>query len=110
MSILGTYNNFQILSLTSWTVLVESILVNKSFDFESIFVHEDTFKDTIRATSIEKLVPISVSISSNFVEEQFFLCNSDPHNLIAFFNGTPENSASQVRQKWKICSSMSRQQ
>ena len=38
------------------------------FDFESICVQEETFRDTITTTWIGKHVPISVSISSNLVE------------------------------------------
>ena len=49
------------------------------FDFESICVQEETFRDTNRTTWIGKHVPISVSISSNLVEEPVFVCNSDPH-------------------------------
>ena len=61
------------------------------FDFESICVQVETFRDTITTTSIGKHVPISVSISSNLVEEPIFLCNSDPHNLVASFIGVLEN-------------------
>ena len=57
------------------------------FDFESICVQEDPFRDTITTTWIRKHVPISVSISSNLVEEPIFLCNSDPHHLVASFIG-----------------------
>ena len=57
------------------------------FDFESICVQEETFRDTNTTTWIGKHVPISVSISSNFVEEPVFLCNSDPHYLVASFMG-----------------------
>ena len=46
-----------------------------AFAFESICVQEETFKTTNTRTWIRKHVPISVSISSNFVEEQIFLCN-----------------------------------
>ena len=46
-------------------------------------------------------VPISVSISSNLVEEPIFLCNSDPHHLVASFIGGLENLASQSKAKMK---------
>ena len=71
------------------------------FDFESICVQEETFRDTNTTTWIEKHVPISVSISSNLVEEPFFVCNSDPHHLVASFIGALENSASQSKAKMK---------
>ena len=64
------------------------------FDFESICVQEETFGVTITTTWIGKHVTISVSIFSNLVEEPIFLCNSDPHHLLASFNGVVENLAS----------------
>ena len=71
------------------------------FDFESICVQEKTFRDTKKTTWIGKHVPISVSISSNFMEEPIFLCNSDPHHLVASFNGALENLAYQSQAKKK---------
>ena len=71
------------------------------FDFESICVQEDTFRDTITTTWIGKHVPISVSISSNLVEEPIFLCSSDPHHLVASFIGALETLASQSKAKMK---------
>ena len=56
---------------------------------------------TIKTTWIGKHVPMSVSNSSNLVEEQIFLCNSDPHHLVASFIGVPENLASQSKTKLK---------
>ena len=44
---------------------------------------------------------VSVSISSNFVEEPMFLCNSDSHHLVASFIGALENLASQSKAKMK---------
>ena len=71
------------------------------FDFESPCFQEETFTDTITATWIGKHVPISVSISSKVVEEPIFLCNSDPHHLVASFVGALENLASQSKAKMK---------
>ena len=71
------------------------------FDFESICVQEETLRDTITTTWIGKIVPISVSISSNPVEEPIFLCNSDPHHLVASFIGAFENLASQSKAEMK---------
>ena len=71
------------------------------FDFESIYVQEESFTDTITTTWIGKHVPISVSISSNLVEEPIFLCNSDPHHLLASFIGVLNNLASQSKAKMK---------
>ena len=52
------------------------------FDFESVCVPEETFKDINTTTWIRKHVPISVSVSSNLAEEKIFLCNSDPRHLV----------------------------
>ena len=71
------------------------------FDFESFCVQGETFTDTNTTTWIGKQVPISVSISSNLVEEPIFICNSDPHYLVASFVGALENLASQSKTKMK---------
>ena len=71
------------------------------FNFESICVQEETFRDTNTTTWIGKHVPISVSISSNLVEKPIFLWNSDPHHLVAVLIGALENLASQNKVKMK---------
>ena len=58
-----------------------------TLDFESNCVRKENFKDTNTTTWIKNNVAISVSISSNLVEEPIFLCNSDPHQLVASFIG-----------------------
>ena len=55
------------------------------FDFESICVKEDSYKQTETTTSIGKHVPISVSIWSNLIPEPIFLCNTNLHHLILSF-------------------------
>ena len=65
------------------------------FDFESTCVQEESFKVTQTIMWIGKHVPISISISSNPVEEPIFLHNSDPHHLISSFIGTLDGLASQ---------------
>ena len=72
------------------------------FDFESICVQEESFKDTKTTTWIGKHVPISVSISSNLAEEPIFLYNSDPHHLVSSFIGTLEGLASQSKAQMKL--------
>ena len=67
------------------------------FDFESICVQEESFKDTDTTKWIGKHIPISVSISSNLVKEPIFLCNSDPHHLVTSFIGSLENLALQSK-------------
>ena len=71
------------------------------FDFETNYVQKEAFRDTRTTTWIGKHVPISVSISSNLVEEPIFLCNFDPHHLVASFTGTLEKLASQGKPKLK---------
>ena len=72
------------------------------FDFESICVPEESYKDTTTTTWIGKHVPTSVSISSNLVEEPIFLYNSDPHHLVSSFIGTLEGLASQSKAQIKL--------
>ena len=55
------------------------------FDFESICVPSVELKATQTATWIGKHVPISVSISSNLIDEPIFLYNKDPQKLIIDF-------------------------
>ena len=50
---------------------------------------------------IGEYVPISLSNSSNLVEEPIFLCNSDPHHLVASFIEVLEKIASQSKSKKK---------
>ena len=71
------------------------------FDFGSICVQEETFKDTITTTWMGKHVPISVSISSNLVEEPVFICKSDLYHPVASFIGALKNVASQSKAKKK---------
>ena len=55
------------------------------FDFESICVPTEELKDTNTTTWIGKHEPISVSISSNLIEDSLFLCDKDPQKLIVSF-------------------------
>ena len=72
------------------------------FEFESICVQEESFKDTKTTTWIRKHVPISVYISSNLVEEPIFLFSSDLHHLVLSFIGTLEGLASQNKAQMKL--------
>ena len=66
------------------------------FDFESICVKEaNSYKQTETTTWIGKLVPISVSFSSNLIPEPIFLCNDNPHHLISSFITALEGLATQ---------------
>ena len=86
------------INYTSEQKLFKSLAI---FDFESVCVQKEAFRDTITTTWIGKHVPISVSISSNIVKEPIFLCNSDPHHLVASFIGVLEILASQGKAKMK---------
>ena len=72
------------------------------FDFESICVQEETFKDTETTTWIGKQVLISVSISSNLVEEPIFLYNSVPYQLVSWFIATLESLALQSKAQMQL--------
>ena len=71
------------------------------FDFEPFCVQKEAFRDTNTTTWIRKHVLISVSNSSNLVEEPIFLCNFDPRHVVAYFIKAVENLASQSKAKMK---------
>ena len=56
-----------------------------NFDFESICVPTEELKETQTTIWIGKHVPISVSISSNLIDEPIFLYNKDPQSLMTDF-------------------------
>ena len=72
------------------------------FDFESICVKEDYYKQTETTTWIGKHNPISVSISSNLIPEPIFLCNANPHHLITSFITALEGLATQSKAQMKL--------
>ena len=55
------------------------------FDFESICMQTDKFRDTDTRTWIYKHVAISVAVSSNLIEQPISLCNSIPAGLVESF-------------------------
>ena len=55
------------------------------FNFESVCVPTEELKETQTTTWIGKHVPISVSISSNLIDDPIFLYNKDQQNLIIAF-------------------------
>ena len=75
------------------------------FDFESICVSREELKATKTITWIGKLVPISVSISSNLQDDPIFLCEKDPEFLIIAFVSSlellAEKSKLQLRTKFQ---------
>ena len=72
------------------------------FDFESICVKENSYKQTETTTCIGKHVTISVSISSNLIPEPIFLCNANPHHLISSFITALEGLATQSKTQMKL--------
>ena len=73
------------------------------FDFESICVKEaNSSEQTETTTWIGKHVPISVSISSNLIQEPIFLCNANLHHLILSFITALEGLATQSNAQMKL--------
>ena len=67
------------------------------FNFESICIPEEKFKNTETSSWIGKHVPISVSISSNLIAEPFFLCNSNQRDLVESFIDAVDGLATQSK-------------
>ena len=72
------------------------------FDFESICIPEEKFKNTETTTWIGKHVPISASISSNLIAKPIFLCNSNPRDLVESFIDAVEGLARQSKAQMKL--------
>ena len=72
------------------------------FDFESVCVKEETYKETETRKWIGKHVTISVSISSNLIPEPILLCNSDPRHLVSFSISALEGLATQSKAQMKF--------
>ena len=72
------------------------------FNFESNCIPEEKFKNTKTTTWIGKLVPISVSISSNLITKPIFLCNSNPRDLVESFIDAVESLATQSKAQMKF--------
>ena len=72
------------------------------FDVESICIPEEKFKNTETTTWISKHVPISVSISSNRIDEPLCLCNYNPRDLLESFNDAVEGLVTQSKTQMKL--------
>ena len=70
--------------------------------FESICVKDETYKETETTKWIGKHVPISVSISSNQIQEPIFLCNSDPRHLVPSIISALQGLATQSKAQSKL--------
>ena len=67
------------------------------FNFETICIPEEKFRNTETTIWIGKHVPISVSISSNLIAMPIFLCNSNPSDLVESFIDALEDLATQSK-------------
>ena len=72
------------------------------FDFESICIPEEKFKNTETRTWIGKHVPISVSLSPNLIAKPIFLCNSNPRDLVESFFDAVEGLATKSKAQMKL--------
>ena len=72
------------------------------FDFESVCVKEESYKQTETTTWIGKHVPILDSISSNLITEPNFLCNANPYHPISSFITALEGLATQSKAQMKL--------
>ena len=81
----------------------QTLLTNLAvFDFESICIPEENFKNTETTTWIGKHVSISVSISSNLITMPIFLCKSNPRDLVESFIDAVEGLATQSKAQMKL--------
>ena len=72
------------------------------FDFQTICLLEEKFKNTETTTWIGKHVPISVPISSNLIAEPLFLCNSNPPDLVESFIDAFEGLATKSKTQMEL--------
>ena len=73
-----------------------------AFDFESICVKKSFLFDTETTTWVGKHEPISVSITSNLLQEPIFICDPDPHSLVSTFVTTLANLAKKSKLKMSL--------
>ena len=92
-TLLDKFDSFEI-EYTNEPTLFKKLAI---FDFESICVQEESFKNTDTTKWIGKVIPILVSISTILVKEPIFHCNSDPHHLVISFISALENLALQCK-------------
>ena len=70
-------------------------------DFDSIPVDEENFKDTNTTTWIGKRIPISLSTSSDLVQEPISPFNTNPRDLVSSFIEALGNLATQSKAQMK---------
>ena len=96
-------NLFEKLERFNLPVSEDNMLFNNLaiFNFESICVPREELKETQTTTWIGKHVPISVSISSNLIDEPICLYNKDPQILIIDFVSNLELLTEQSKLKMR---------
>ena len=72
------------------------------FDFESICIPEEKFKNTKTTIWIGKHVPILVSISSKLIAIPKYLCNFNPRDSVESFIDAVEGLATQSKAQMKL--------
>ena len=72
------------------------------FNFESICIQEEKFKNTKTTTWIGKHVPISVSIPSNLIAMPLVFCIANPRDLVESFIDVVEGLATQSKTQMKL--------
>ena len=72
------------------------------FDFESFCVQQDKFRNNETTTWIGKHVSISVSVSSNLIEQPIFLCSSNPVALVESFVDALDGLGTQIKAETKL--------
>ena len=72
------------------------------FDFISICVKNSKIVDTETTTWVGKHEPISVSITSNLLEEPTFICDAEPYSLVSAFVNSVENLAEKSKLEMKL--------
>ena len=68
-----------------------------TFDFESICVEDENFKDTETTAWIRKRIPISLLVSSNLLQEPILFCHPNPCDLVSSFIDALENLATKSK-------------
>ena len=74
-------DNFSIIYPEDYTLFRNFVV----FDFEAICVQSVEANNTLTTSWIGTHVPVSLSISSNLLDEPVFLCENDPNRLIISF-------------------------
>ena len=76
-----------------------------NFDFEFICVGAEEIKNTKTTTCIVKHIKISVSVSSNPLENPMFVCEVNSHELVSSFTDALRYLATQCERGSKRSSS-----